>query len=102
MKAFLFFLILFLSFSASPALAESDKTIVCFPNVDPLYRDLEFQIKTSQKGLCGKDEKIYELQRKEGGVILFMPYEDSSPSSQPSVSGTTNTPKTGKSSFSNF
>jgi hypothetical protein len=102
MKSFLFFMILFFSFSAIPALAESEKTLVCFPPVDPLYRDLEFQIKASPKGQCGKDEKIYEVKRSEGGVILFMPYNDSTATSQPATPRTNASPKSGKSIFSNF
>lgn len=96
MKIFTLFIFLFLFLSSFPLRAH-EKVLVCFPMLDPTYRDLEFQIKPSQ-GTCGKDETIYEVKKEGDGVILFFPY-DASPSTQPSPTSIPTSSKMGKSIF---
>ncbi len=98
MKYFLFQILFLILTSFTPFLQASDKTLLCFPDLDPSYRQFNFQIKPSH-GTCEKDEKIYEVKKVAGGVILFFPYDSSNPTSQPTPSAIPTTPKTGKSIF---
>lgn len=93
-KTFLAFLVL-LGAALSPPAAGAEKTLVCFPQIDSSYRNLNFQIKPSQ-GSCAKDEKLFELKRSPEGYFLFLPYEASTPASQPATGGILGRPNSAK------
>ena len=98
MKYFLFKILLLILIFLSPLILATEKTLLCFPAIDPSNRELHFQIKAS-RGTCEKDEKLYEVKRAESGVLLFLPYDSSNPTTQPAPFASPTTPKTGKSIF---
>jgi len=94
-KTFFAFLAL-LGAALPPPAAGAEKTLVCFPQIDSSYRNLNFQIKASQ-GSCAKDEKLFELKRSPEGYFLFLPYDPSAAAtSQPAGAGVPGNPRNAK------
>lgn len=78
MKIFIRLTLFFMTLSLSTPLFAAEKSFVCIPDLNTNTRSLSFALKPST-GSCPKDEKLFELQRAEGGVVLFLPYENPSP-----------------------